>query len=123
MNQQLILKSILLSAAVISLAVGYPVLRSLSLQLYPSATLISEIGDPNRANPPAAEDGLEDPEKRMDWFMFQRTYPFDKIPDGARRRAHQDALDQAARLRPDAPLANWTSIGPAPTTSAFPNNG
>lgn len=72
-------------------------------------------------NPPQIEerDEHEDVEGRLDWFFFQRAYPFDTLPEDARRAAW------LARPRPDtraAQQAAWTPIGPFPTDSAFPNN-
>ena len=63
------------------------------------------------------EEGLEDVKGREDWFLFQRKYPFDSIPDDARKRAYE--------VRPASPIAlesTWQAIGPMPTTSAFPDN-
>lgn len=65
----------------------------------------------------------EDPDARSDWFVFQRTYPFDRLPVDARQRAYE--------LRPRAQqpggvvtqaTREWTAIGPSPTSAAFFNN-
>ena len=70
-------------------------------------------------NVPRTENEFEeDAEKREDWFIQQRQYPFDKIPDDARRRAFESR--PAESDAPDA--ATWNAVGPLPTTSAFPNN-
>ena len=65
----------------------------------------------------------DDPDARANWFWFQRTYPFNEIPDGARRRAWE-SLAARGKIRSLISAGTvWSSIGPAPTTSAFPNNG
>src|SRR5437764_8198822 len=69
----------------------------------------------------AAPGEADDPEGRANWFMYQRMYPFDSVPDGARRRAWKEVLSRGEGFRPDAVGTTWRSIGPAPTTSAFPN--
>src|SRR5438309_1209061 len=76
--------------------------------------------------PPESESApgeADDPEGRANWFMYQRMYPFDKVPDGARRRAWDEVLSRGQGLRSQAVGTTWASIGPLPTTSAFPNNG
>ncbi len=65
----------------------------------------------------------EDPDARAKWFMEQRMYPFDSIPASARRRAFEEVLARGKGLGPKAAGTTWQSIGPLPTTSAFPNNG
>ena len=74
----------------------------------------------------------DDPEGRSNWFWFQRMYPFDEIPESARRRAWDSLprrdktdLNPASLSQPgfSAMTTVWSPIGPAPTTSAFPNNG
>jgi len=75
----------------------------------------------------------DDPDARFNWFWFQRTYPFDEIPAGMRRRAWDSlpqrdkysGLNQSNISGPglEAVGTVWSPIGPAPTTSAFPNNG
>lgn len=81
-----------------------------------------EEDDHARAKTPVS-GGRDNPEGREEWFMFQRQFPFDKVPDGARRIALDEARERALVYGPDIPQANWTSIGPLPTTSAFPGNG
>ena len=76
-------------------------------------------GDRDR-DAPASDD---DPNGRANWFMYQRVYPFDKVPDGARRAAFEDMLSRGQGLGPEGTGATWTPIGPFPTTSAFPANG
>src|SRR6266550_7069112 len=69
----------------------------------------------------------DDPDARLNWFWFQRTYPFNEIPVGGRRQAWETLPlhDKTAGFREilGAESTTWSPIGPAPTTSAFPNNG
>jgi hypothetical protein len=64
-------------------------------------------------------DGDEDVEGRQKWFMFQRTYPFDSIPENARLKAWlsrpKARIDALATQR-------WRSIGPVTTNSDFIDN-
>ena len=71
----------------------------------------------------------DDPDGRWNWFWFQRMYPFDEIPEGARRRAwdslpRRDKTDlNSASLSQTGlePMSTvWSPIGPAPTTSGLP---
>ncbi len=82
-----------------------------------------ESPDGREQTPRTDEVAEGDPEDKMDWFMFPRTYPFKEIPDGARRRAFEYTRSRADLHGPEAVGTMWTSIGPLPTTSAFPNNG
>jgi photosystem II stability/assembly factor-like uncharacterized protein len=73
----------------------------------------------------AGESG-EDVERRQEWFMFQRSFPFVAPPAEGRRRAWEtrprggkgDGGD--TQLMAGTPA--WQPIGPAPTTPAFPGN-
>ncbi len=69
---------------------------------------------------PAADD---DPTSRANWFMYQRMYPFDEVPEGARRAALDEVLSRGQGLGPQGVGATWTPIGPFPTTSAYQSNG
>lgn len=69
---------------------------------------------------PAADD---DPDGRANWFMYQRMYPFDAVPDGAREAAFDEMKRQGESSRPAGAGATWTPIGPLPTTSAYQANG
>ena len=71
----------------------------------------------------------DDPDGRSNWFWFQRMYPFDEIPVGARRTAweslpRRDKTDlNSASFNPtglQAMSTVWSPIGPAPTTSGLP---
>ena len=75
-----------------------------------------------RLQTPKAEEEFEgDQEKRQEWFMYQRMYPFNKVPDDARRRAWLSRPAEASSFSVNA-APSWKSIGPKPTTSGFPNN-
>ncbi|MEK6337078.1 MAG: Calx-beta domain-containing protein [Acidobacteriota bacterium] len=77
------------------------------------------------------EGEADDPDARLNWFWFQRMYPFDEIPSSIRRRAWDTlsqrekyaALNQTDGEGLQAASTVWSPVGPAPTTSAFPNNG
>jgi photosystem II stability/assembly factor-like uncharacterized protein len=67
----------------------------------------------------------EDPEGRRNWFVFERTYPFDELPAEARRAAWDEIaseLNTNQLLATEAAVPTWRAIGPRPTYSAFPNN-
>jgi hypothetical protein len=69
-----------------------------------------------------AYEGGDDPEGRQRWFMFQRTYPFDSIPEEARRTAWEGRPrgDKGAR---EEDVQSWTPIGPVSTSPLFANFG
>ena len=74
------------------------------------------------AQAPKAEEEFEgDQQERENWFIQQRMYPFNKLPDDARRNAWLSRPAEAASLSINA-VPSWRSIGPLPTTSAFPAN-
>lgn len=71
---------------------------------------------------PQREEEFEgDVEQRRQWFLFQRTFPFDKVPEDARRKAFLSRPTDAKSGNSPTAL-QWQQIGPRPTTSAFPNN-
>lgn len=71
--------------------------------------------------PRSEEEFEEDAEKREEWFMSQRAYPFNDIPSEARRKAWLSRPIDARNG--DSPTeAQWQPIGPSPTTSYFPGN-
>ncbi|HEY0097406.1 MAG TPA: Calx-beta domain-containing protein [Pyrinomonadaceae bacterium] len=76
----------------------------------------------------AQEDGDERDviDARQQWFMMQRAYPFDTPPAGARLKAYLARPKDAGRGKDGssayAAVQTWRSIGPSPTTPAFPNN-
>lgn len=60
-------------------------------------------------------------DERLEWFLKQRTYPFETLPEGARQRAWDARTEGSNRTAGGQPLA-WRAIGPRPTHSDFPNN-
>ncbi|HEX8071797.1 MAG TPA: Calx-beta domain-containing protein, partial [Pyrinomonadaceae bacterium] len=67
----------------------------------------------------------EEIERREEWFMFQRAYPFETPPAEGRRRAweaRRRMKDEGVGVLPLSLQQSWQPIGPAPTTSAFANN-
>ena len=74
---------------------------------------------------PRAENEFEsDAERREDWFMSKRMYPFAELPAEARRQAWLSRPADASGLDETGRTTNveWQSIGPKPTTSYFPGN-
>ncbi len=65
---------------------------------------------------------------RHHWFMMQRAYPFDTPPADGRLKAYLTRPKDAGRGKDgnsayaSALAQTWRSIGPSPTTPAFPNN-
>ena len=86
-------------------------------------------GKPASIFEPVSDEGEEsefgeDLGGRESWFLFQRTYPGDALPVGGRPRAWECRPVRRNKdgLLPLAVGQRWRAIGPAPTTSAFPNN-
>jgi photosystem II stability/assembly factor-like uncharacterized protein len=65
-----------------------------------------------------------DVEDRNDWFFYQRAYPFNEIPEDARRKAWESVVGKGKIQTQSVPqaLTTWASVGPSPTRSAFINN-
>jgi photosystem II stability/assembly factor-like uncharacterized protein len=61
-------------------------------------------------------------EERRNWFVSQRMYPFDSLPDEARRKAWESRPEQARMDSGRALTAQWNSIGPTPTSTLVLNN-
>ena len=60
----------------------------------------------------------EDVAGRENWFWFQRTFPFNDLPDDARRRAWDSRpIDKGIRTE----ALTWQPIGPVSTSSAYVN--
>ncbi|HEX8097563.1 MAG TPA: hypothetical protein VF507_05985, partial [Pyrinomonadaceae bacterium] len=64
---------------------------------------------------------MEDPEGRTSWFMFQRSYPFESVPEDARREAWEERPGRGKRTEAEA--VQWTPIGPGPTIAYYSNFG
>src|SRR5262245_46368790 len=57
----------------------------------------------------------------LEWFLFQREYPFESFPVDARREAFAALPRSFDSL--DAPAPVWRSVGPAPTQTRFTGTG
>jgi photosystem II stability/assembly factor-like uncharacterized protein len=73
------------------------------------------------------QDGThEDPNWRLNWFLFQRTYPFDTLPSQGRFNAFGNAIaaNQAAP-QPTLPslTERWRPVGPTSIQPKFPSMG
>ncbi len=70
-------------------------------------------------NPPAQPPEENDIEqKRSEWFYGQRAYPHRFVPAGARFKAFRD-FQALATLQLPAVSAQWTFLGPQPTSTPF----
>ncbi|MBD0395704.1 MAG: hypothetical protein ICV52_18135, partial [Microcoleus sp. C1-bin4] len=73
--------------------------------------------------PPKIEEEFEgDGEKRADWLISQRMYPFNTLPDEARQSAWNDRPERAKKDGDHPLTAQWRSIGPTPTSTLVLNN-
>ncbi|MCW5960536.1 MAG: hypothetical protein KIS76_10275 [Pyrinomonadaceae bacterium] len=63
---------------------------------------------------------VENPTGRTNWFMYQRMFPFDKIPDGARRAAFDEVAARGEGFGPAGQANTWSPVGPMPTAGAGP---
>ncbi|MEO6589651.1 MAG: FG-GAP-like repeat-containing protein [Pyrinomonadaceae bacterium] len=72
--------------------------------------------------PKNADEFEENEEKREQWFDFERSFPNDKIPDDARRKAWLARPDEA-HFSGGELVSQWESIGPRSTQSDIPNWG
>jgi hypothetical protein len=77
---------------------------------------------PEREEERESYEGGDDPEGRQRWFMFQRTYPFDSIPDDARRTAWE-SRPRGDKGTHNDDVQSWTPIGPVSTSPLFANFG
>lgn len=69
---------------------------------------------------------IEEPTVRMNWFLFQRTFPNDTLPSKGRFAAFDDAFDTlSAGPAPTPPVVTerWKPIGPTPIAASFPSMG
>jgi hypothetical protein len=81
----------------------------------------SELVERGREEEKEAYEGGDDPEGRQRWFMFQRTYPFDSIPEDARRTAWANRPGSKGTVEDS--IQSWTPIGPVSTSPLFANFG
>ncbi len=63
---------------------------------------------------PSAEN-REDVEGRQQWFVYERSYPFDELPAEGRREAWDASV--TFNLEAESVMPTWKSIGPMPTRS------
>src|SRR5262245_58741476 len=85
------------------------VLLSVALLLLRSDIVHLELEEPTESH------------EALEWFLFQREYPFQSIPVDARREAF-DGLPRSFDSL-DAPGPVWRSVGPAPTQTRFTGTG
>jgi photosystem II stability/assembly factor-like uncharacterized protein len=82
-------------------------------------TLAGERPEPDR-------NMLESPQERSDWFLFQRSYPFNALPTEARQKAFRQIQQFEQRQLKFFGLRErvefWRSIGPSPVFSSQPAN-
>ena len=99
-------------------------IRANALRLRRSA--IAAISEEHIAPPPPLpkKELLERPEWRLNWFLFQRTYPNDTLPSQGRFHAYSPFF-QTHGLDPNipAPTERWVPIGRRPIVAHYPTMG
>ena len=95
-------------------------LLTISITFSGCARTATEQNNQTPLNQPRAENEFEgDSEKRQQWFIQQRQYPYDRIPENARQAAWEARPAEAQSG--DSPTASiWNPVRPNPTTSGFP---
>jgi photosystem II stability/assembly factor-like uncharacterized protein len=91
-------------------------------------TMDSGVTLPDTSVSSADKKIAENPQWRLNWFLFQRTYPFETLPSKGRFFAfaraeglHPQPLPQAT---PTPPIKeHWRSVGPTPISPKFPSMG
>ncbi len=78
------------------------------------------VAPENRTDEVSQRREADDPEGRASWFMYQRMYPFNSVPDGARRAAWDDATARGLFVTDLGAGSTWNPIGPMPTAGAGP---
>jgi photosystem II stability/assembly factor-like uncharacterized protein len=69
---------------------------------------------------------VENPTIRMNWFLFQRTFPNDTLPSQGRFAAFDAAFHSTLAIAEPTPAPmteRWKPIGPTPITASFPSMG
>ncbi len=64
----------------------------------------------------------EDPQMRLNWFLFQRTFPADTLPSKGRFNAFSEvSLLPSGQLspQPTPPTKRWRYVGPSPIAPKF----
>ena len=68
----------------------------------------------------------EDPKMRLNWFLFQRTFPADTLPSKGRFNAFSDvSLPPSGQPspQPTPPTERWRPVGPSPIAPKFSSMG
>jgi photosystem II stability/assembly factor-like uncharacterized protein len=68
----------------------------------------------------------EDPKWRLNWFLFQRTFPFDTLPSQGRFNAFFNATvtpQPTPQASPSPITERWRPIGPSPISPKYPSMG
>jgi len=87
------------------------------------------IGNEALLSDEAAENAnkriVEDPSWRLNWFLFQRTFPNDTLPTQGRFVAYSPQFQPSGAPQPTPPpiTENWKPIGPVPIMARFPSMG
>ncbi len=105
-GRQLIVVGVCLTVAL----AGYLGWRSLEHSVEPEGR-VGDVGERREA---------DNPKGRASWFMYQRKYPFDRVPDNARKAAFDDAVARGLFANNFGGGSTWNPIGPMPTAGAGP---
>jgi photosystem II stability/assembly factor-like uncharacterized protein len=94
----------------------------------PAGRRIASIDASATAGERAAErpKTFEDPEMRLNWFLFQRTYPADTLPSKGRFNAFSSVSllhSGQPAPQPTPPTERWRRVGPSPIAPKFPSMG
>ena len=74
--------------------------------------------------PDQRAETYEDPKWRLNWFLFQRTFPADTLPSQGRFAAFTSTLPSTPQPSPQPPPAGtWRHVGPMPIAAKFPSMG
>jgi photosystem II stability/assembly factor-like uncharacterized protein len=101
-------------------------------RLRPPRLGLRKVGGPTKAlfhlvAPPPPEEKqetYEDPKWRLNWFLFQRTFPADTLPSQGRFAAFSASLPTTPQPSPvPTPAGTWRHLGPMPITAKFPAMG
>jgi photosystem II stability/assembly factor-like uncharacterized protein len=87
------------------------------------ASLTSEVA---RGGAAERAKAYEDPKMRLNWFLFQRTFPADTLPSKGRFNAFSDvSLLPSGQPSPETtlPTERWRHVGPSPIAPKFSSMG
>jgi photosystem II stability/assembly factor-like uncharacterized protein len=88
------------------------------------AAAVSNVIDnvqPHAETSPEAET-YEDPKWRLNWFLFQRTYPYESLPSRGRFNALYEpsaAAQPSPQATPPVTTERWRAVGPSPIIPKF----